>query len=197
MPSNYAHYRFARRMLPLLPARVQAHEALYLAGCHGPDPLYYFDPFHRENAARAVADRVHRTSGAELFSRLPDVAREDGGRAFLFGLLTHYCLDSGCHPFVNGLVRRGVCGHAALETEFDRFLMEKDGIRRPHRVDLSEHVELTDAECTVAAAFFPPLTAEEYAASVAAMRPRRRGALSAAASSAATAPSPVSWWSGT
>ena len=40
--------------------------------------------------------------------------------------------------------------------------MVRDGIHEPHRVDLSEHVALTEGECAVAAAFFPPLKTEEY-----------------------------------
>lgn len=176
MPSNYAHYRFAQRMLPQLDSRVTNCVELYLTGCHGPDPMFYYDPY-KPNPIRDIADRIHKTSGLELFPPLADRLREsctDGEYAYLCGLLTHYCLDSTCHPFVNGLVRRGVCGHAALETEFDRFLMEMDGIPKPHRVDLSAHVTPGEADYAVAAAFYPPLTAEEFRTSVEKMHKANR-----------------------
>lgn len=168
MPSNYAHYRFAQRMVDLLDERVWKEPALYYAGCHGADPMFYYDVY-APNPIRAIADDHHRIRGKDLFTRECDRLRgscSDAQFAFLMGFLTHYCLDSTCHPYVNGLARQGICGHAALETEFDRFLMVRDGIREPHRVDLSEHVALTDSECAVAAAFFPPLTREEYVTSL-------------------------------
>ena len=168
MPSNYAHYRFAQRMVDLLDERVWKEPALYYAGCHGADPMFYYNAF-APNPIRRIADDHHEITGKALFTRECDRLRgscSDAQFAFLMGFLTHYCLDSTCHPYVNGLARQGICGHAALETEFDRFLMVRDGIHEPHRVDLSEHVALTEGECAVAAAFFPPLKAEEYITSL-------------------------------
>jgi len=138
--------------------------------------MFYFDPF-QSNPIRAIADDYHRITGRDLFTMECDRLRKgcsDGELAFLFGFLTHYCLDSSCHPFVNGLVRKKICGHAALETEFDRFLMERDGIHVPHTVDLSEHVSLTDDQCALAATFFPPLTAQEYITSLQKMHKANR-----------------------
>jgi len=168
MPANYAHYRFAQRMVDLLDEQVWKEPALYYAGCHGADPMFYYNVY-AHNPIREIADAHHRITGRELFTRECDRLRgncSDKELSFLLGFLTHYCLDSTCHPYVNGLARSGVCGHAALETEFDRFLMVRDGIHMPHKVDLSEHVALTDSECAVAAAFFPPLRQEEYIASL-------------------------------
>ncbi|MBQ3488023.1 MAG: zinc dependent phospholipase C family protein [Clostridia bacterium] len=168
MPSNYAHYRFAQRVIDLLDERVWKEPALYYAGCHGADPMFYYNVY-AQNPIRKIADEHHRICGKELFTRECGRLRDgctDAQLAFLMGFLTHYCLDSTCHPYVNGLARQGVCGHAALETEFDRFLMVRDGIHAPHTVDLSEHVALTEEECAVAAAFFPPLTRGEYVTSL-------------------------------
>ena len=138
--------------------------------------MFYFDAF-KPNPVREIADHYHRITGRELFEAACGRLREnctDKEYAFLMGFLTHFCLDSTCHPYVNGLSRRGVCGHAALETEFDRFLMVRDGIRRPHLVDLSEHVSLTEEDCPVAASFFSPLTAEQYTQSLEKMHKANR-----------------------
>ena len=107
MPSNYAHYRFAQRMIDRLDPRVWGQTALYYAGCHGADPMFYYDAFH-PNPVRAIADRYHAITGRELFTAACQRLREsctDAAYAFLFGFLTHYCLDSTCHPFVNQLAR--------------------------------------------------------------------------------------------
>ena len=176
MPSNYAHYRFAQRMVDRLDKRVWEEPALYYAGCHGADPMFYYNVY-APNPIRKIADAHHQITGKELFTRECDRLRgncSDKELAFLVGFLTHYCLDSTCHPYVNGLARKKVCGHAALETEFDRFLMVRDGIHVPHTVDLSEHVALTDEECAIAAAFFPPLKQEDYITSLAKMHKANR-----------------------
>lgn len=176
MPSNYAHYRFAQSVVDQLESQIWDQTAMYYAGCHGADPMFYYDPFHK-NPVRAIGDDYHRITGRELFTMECDRLRKgcsDAELAFLFGFLTHYCLDSSCHPFVNGLVRQKVCGHAALETEFDRFLMARDGIHNPHLMDLSEHVSLTNEQCALAATFFPPLKPEEYVTSLKKMHKANR-----------------------
>ena len=55
MPSNYAHYRFAAHMLPLLPGDVrrpvQRYRRLYDIGLHGPDIFYYYFPALKSSRA--------------------------------------------------------------------------------------------------------------------------------------------------
>ena len=107
MPSNYAHYRFAQRMVDLLDERVWKEPALYYAGCHGADPMFYYNAF-APNPIRRIADDHHAITGKALFTRECDRLRgncSDAQFAFLMGFLTHYCLDSTCHPFVIGLAR--------------------------------------------------------------------------------------------
>lgn len=164
MPANYAHNRFGKLVMACPGEWLKKYERLFLAGCHGPDPLFYYDPFG-PNEIRDLAEKIHGTSGKILFTDLCQMVREEPegpGWAFLFGLLAHYCLDSSCHPTVNALHRSGECNHTELETEFDRFLMELDGISRPHTRDLGRHMKLTEAECATAASLFPPLTPEQY-----------------------------------
>lgn len=176
MPATYAHYRFARQVASSLPDRihkaVQKGSALYLAGCHGPDPMFYYDPF-RKNAVDALGARLHAISGKELFDLGCRQLRKNPsprGCLYLYGLLTHYCLDTGCHPFVNDLAQRGICNHTELETEFDRFLLELDGVTKPHTRDLGVHLMLTAADCREAAACYPGMTPQEFRRSVRNMR---------------------------
>lgn len=164
MPSGYAHYRFGSEMLPLLPGEgsrlAQRFRQLYDVGLQGPDPLFYYNPVFRSNMG-ALASRLHRQSGREFFGnalKKLKVSPSEGARAYLFGLLGHYCLDSVCHPYVRGVAAVGRIGHTEMETEFDRFLMEKDGIAKPHRFSMGDHYRLTRGECVTAALFLEPAT---------------------------------------
>ena len=167
MPATYAHYRFGRQALAALSVQVQAavnaHPRLYDAGLHGPDPLFYHSMFRRDRLG-VLASRYHRIPGGELFedlcARLRETPRE-ADTAFLFGLLTHYCLDSACHPFIVKLDAAKTCGHSELETEFDRFLLCLDAEPLPHTRDLGEHLRLGPEELEVMARFFPPATAAQ------------------------------------
>lgn len=164
MPSGYAHYRFGNQLLPLLPReirqRVDRHRNLYDMGLHGPDLFLYYDPA-RKNQVAPLSDLFHYQSGEAFFSRVCRRCRMEPSEpalAYLYGLLAHYCLDSLCHPFVYQHTWDGSLGHLALETEFDRYLLEKDGKLPPHTQDCSGHIRLNRDECAVAAGFYPQAT---------------------------------------
>ena len=106
MPSNYAHYRFGVEMLQLMPGdirrTVNRFRRLYDMGLHGPDVFFYYNPLHQTKTGE-MGRRIHKQSGADLFMRICRSLRmepSEGGEAYLYGLLTHYCLDSLCHPYV-------------------------------------------------------------------------------------------------
>ena len=167
MPAAYAHYRFGQQMLSMLPPAIQktagAHPQLYDAGLHGPDPLFFHNILHSDEVY-ALASFYHHIPGTELFegccARLSRPA-DDRETAYLFGLLTHYTLDSQCHPFIVELDSGGKCPHSQLETEFDRFLLERDGVSSPHLRDPGAHLRPDRQELAVMARFFPPVTARQ------------------------------------
>lgn len=105
-----------------------------------------------------MGSRLHKMSGQDFFREACLQADSEGAKVYLYGLLAHYCLDSVCHPFVHKMVNTGQAGHVLLESEFDRFLMERDGIPSPHTWDITGHMKLTRGECLTAAQFFPPAT---------------------------------------
>lgn len=169
MPASYAHYRFGKLLLPELPedARqcVQRFRRMYDVGLHGPDIFFHHSHF-LETPAKRLADTAHRLSGQELFSRACAAADSEAARAYLYGLLAHYCLDAACHPFINKMEDSGQAGHTGLEAEFDRYLMALDGIPEPHRHDFTRHLKLTRGECMSVAAFYPGATGAEVNQSV-------------------------------
>lgn len=158
MPNIYAHYRFGVALLPLLPADVrrtiQRFRRLYDVGLHGPDIFY----FCIGSSAR-LGSKFHRQTGQEFFQRVcrtVRLERSEASLSYLYGVLIHYCLDSMCHPLVHE--REGTATHQQIETEFDRFLLEKDGRVPPQCQDFSHHLKLTQGECETVAKFYPPAT---------------------------------------
>lgn len=161
MPSNYAHYRFGCLALeavePQLRRSVSRFRQLYDVAQHGPDLFFYDNPFWGSQGTR-LGKAFHGQTGQEFFANACAVwkdAPSDAGRVYLYGLLGHYCLDSHCHPLVWELHNSGAVRHAELETDFDRFLLRKDGKVPPHVQHTGSHIRLTRGECVTAALFFP------------------------------------------
>ena len=169
MPASYAHYRFGKLLLPTLPSHVrqtiQRFRRMYDMGLQGPDFFFYFNPFL--NTATGQLGKVfHRQTGQAFFSVACKAATSDAARAYLYGLLGHYCLDSVCHPFVNRLVQIGEAKHVPLESEFERFLLELDGKTSPETYDMSKKMHLTRGECMTVSGFFPGSTGGKVALSI-------------------------------
>lgn len=161
MPSHYAHYRFGKLALPSLPPEarqcIQRFRRLYDMGQQGPDFFFYYNPFWA-TAAGDLGQSYHHRSGLDFFPQACAQATSEAARAYLFGLLGHYCLDSISHPLIERKVAAGEANHVRLEKEFDRFCMEADGISEPAVHDMSDRIRLTRGECVTVAGFYPPAT---------------------------------------
>lgn len=169
MPSHYAHYRFGKELFPELPPQakqcVQRFRRLYDMGLQGPDFFFFYNPLW-DTAVGQLGSRFHMQSGQEFFPRVCAQADTEAARAYLYGLLGHYCLDSICHPYVNKVNDSGEAPHIILEKEFDRYLMALDNLPDPASQDLSDKVKLTRGECVTVAGFYPPATPGQVNAGV-------------------------------
>ena len=167
MPASYAHYRFGKQMLSAMPAAqrqcVQRFRRLYDMGLYGPDIFFNYNPLMK-TAVGDLGGVFHRQTGQEFFTRVCAQANTEAARAYLYGVLCHYCLDSNCHPYVQKQVDGGQVRHVELEAEFDRFLLDADGLPVPY--DMSAHMKLTRGECVTVAGFYPPATPANVNASV-------------------------------
>lgn len=164
MPAGYAHFRFGNNVLPHLPPdaakAVQSFRQLYDVGLQGPDLLFYYNPVFRTETGE-LAYMLHRQSGKEFFGnalRRMKTNSTECAVAYLYGILGHYCLDSLCHPYIHGVSAEGKIGHTEMESEFDRFLMEKDGIAEPHFYRMDRHFRLSRKDCDTAALLLEPAT---------------------------------------
>ena len=172
MPSNYAHYRFGclalKHLSPELQRQIGRFRQLYDVGEHGPDLFFFHNPFWK-TAVTQLGKTFHAQTGREFFTTACAEYKKDpteGARVYLYGLLAHYCLDSLCHPYVWEKHHAGQARHAELETDFERFLLRKDGKVPPHLQRVTNHVRLTRGECVTAARFFPTATPGQISQSV-------------------------------
>lgn len=161
MPATYAHYRFGAAMLGKMPADVsrtaKRHRRMFDVGLHGPDLFFFYKPALRTKTGK-LGHKFHMQTGREFFSRLCRNLRlepTEAGQAYLYGALCHYALDANCHPLVEKYSWEGIASHSRIEAEFDRFLMEMDGLQPPYGVNLTKHMTLTKPECGIVSRFYP------------------------------------------
>lgn len=165
MPSVYAHYRFGAQLISQLPPPIQRtigrFRQLYDMGLHGPDIFCYQGAFVPGTGTK-LSNKFHTQTGKVFFEHVCRSVRlspSEGAMAYLYGVLAHYALDSLSHPFINRMAGQGKATHNQIETEFDRFLLERDGKKPPHLQDLSGHIKLTPGECETAAGFYTNVSA--------------------------------------
>ncbi len=161
MPSIYAHYRFGAELLTQLPPELQRSakrfRQLYDMGLHGPDLFYYEHAIPKLYTGK-LGLKHHSPTGKAYFHRACRMLRlhpSEGAMAYLLGVLAHYALDSLSHPYILRMAEEKGVPRSVIETEFDRFLLEKDGRTPAYLQDLSEHIHLTPGECQTAALFYP------------------------------------------
>lgn len=135
MPSVYAHERFGQQVLEQLsaPAKslVQTFRTQFGIGLQGPDFLF----FHRAWKSNPVPGQglaIHKAPAGPLFASFREILKQKGNHsmeaACALGTICHFMLDSACHWYVERQIRETGVGHNEIETEFERFLMELDGL---------------------------------------------------------------------
>ncbi len=168
MPTTYAHYKFGKEVYNALPEPVQtvvkAHRELYDIGQHGPDILfYYLNDLHRGPVNRQGTG-LHKQIAEPFFQHGIEVIRNEwcpsAGRAYMYGFICHFTLDSECHPYVEKMIQVSGIGHNELEMEFDRYLMTQDGID-PLTYLGTDHIHPTMENASVIAPFFTGLTPQQ------------------------------------
>ncbi len=133
MPAIYAHYIFGKKVYASLPKEekkiIRQGKDAFLLGLHGPDLLFYYYPISK-NRINQQGSRMHKRLAADFFDKGKQNYQSGHSlilRAYLYGFLCHFILDSECHPYITDYMEEHSLGHLEIETEFDRFLMEADG----------------------------------------------------------------------
>ena len=141
MPNYFAHLIFGGKVLQSLPqplaAQIREERAAFHLGCLGPDPLFFYRPA-LPNPYRREGMKMHAENAAPAFQRLALAIREGLPQAgsYAAGFLCHLALDSACHGYVDRRAAQGPISHMAMEGEYDRMLMELDGLNAGARAYL-------------------------------------------------------------
>ena len=164
MPGTYAHYKFGKDVYKRVPEairlEIRKHLGLYEIGLHGPDILFYYKPLFK-NRINGAGSAMHDRPAAEFFGpgvrMVRETGEDHGERAYLYGFLTHFILDSQCHGYVEEKRRASGISHSEIETEFDRMLMVEDGLDPVSR-HLTDHIDPSRKNAAVIARFFPGIS---------------------------------------
>lgn len=171
MPSTYAHYRFGKQVRALLSEDIRCiidrQRALYDIGLQGPDILFHYNAFSH-NPVNQLGHAMHDWSGHRFFGAIEGKATSDAAKAYLWGLICHFSLDSVCHGTVNRTVEETGIGHFDVETEYERALMLNDGLD-PFRYKPAAHFAPNETLGQVMADFFG-ITAKQALKAVRAMK---------------------------
>lgn len=127
MPAFYTHYRFGCDVLKQLPEDIRsictAHRGLFDHWLTRTGHLLFL------STRSAEQGEPHRLCGTQALGRyflqraqkvIASAHDKDAARAYFYGLLCHFTLDSICHPYIHTAMKEFNVTHAATETAFDR-----------------------------------------------------------------------------
>lgn len=166
MPAIYAHDKFGNMVYQKLDGEigsiVKKYPRAFRIGLQGPDILFFYNAL-KENAVCALGSQLHREMASDFIVHAMPVLREKGTDtreyAYLLGFICHFILDSECHPYVGEQVKATGVDHNTIESEFEKYVMRKDGIE-PLSYRIGDTVP-TDMETAQAIApFYRGLTAK-------------------------------------
>ena len=135
MPTTYAHHSFGERCLRTLPESlrqlVAANRAIFDYGVHGPDIYFYYHaltPNAINDFGRALHDIPFSETLAGIRPRFTVCDDRDAALSYLLGFTAHFALDAWCHGYVERKAEVSGISHNKLESQYDRYLMLRDGL---------------------------------------------------------------------
>ncbi len=172
MPSTYAHYRMGKEVSEALEGEawhsISMYRQLYLIGLHGPDILFYYKPL-KSNPVNRIGFGMHERPGMEFFRYAVKVIEKKKNKepylAYMYGVMCHFALDVSCHGYIDKKIAESGVTHAEIEVEFDRMLMEKDGLD-PLRHSLTDHIVPSMRNAGVISCFYDGTTPEQVQAAL-------------------------------
>lgn len=167
MPAAYTHYRFGKDVLECLPfvyrKPIEKYREFFDIGLHGPDILFYYRPLS-SNPVNQTGFAMHDRPGAEFFTRASKLYKNsddpDALKAYLYGFICHFTLDSACHPYIQKMTAKSHIDHNEIETELDRYFMVRDRIK-PSRYIPVEHIHATAEAGKIISPCFESVTPAE------------------------------------
>ena len=175
MPETYAHLTFGNKVLNNLESELREtvgkNLSIYQIGLHGPDIFYYYKPYYPNRVTR-IARREHENEANLFFTKALSVIRcqlsREKATAYIAGCITHFMLDSICHPYISDKVGWGL-SHSDIEIEFERMLMIKNGLD-PFHYKPTVHLTIKEENAKLIAFFYDGITPGEIMESISTMK---------------------------
>lgn len=139
MPTTYAHFQFGQDCLTKLPNEwirsIDRRPSLYNFGVQGPDLLFYSKPWSRINQEK-LGGKIHDKPATEIFEKFRQALeknprKEEEIMIYAFAMLSHFTLDSTCHPYIERKEEVSAVSHNLIESQYDGYLMRKNGVEDP------------------------------------------------------------------
>ena len=141
---------------------IENKRELFDIGLHGPDILFYYRPILK-NDVSSQGYVMHDRPADDFFNRAAEVIAKSedpaAARAYIYGFICHFALDSECHPYVEKMIQVSGISHSEIEMEFDRMLLTEDFLN-PLRHDSAKHIHPTIENGRVIAPFFEEVSPE-------------------------------------
>lgn len=176
MPALYAHNQFGNKVLQRVELERRVEILKYLRqfriGLQGPDYLFFYKPLFK-NPINQIGHQIHERPVREFMEYAKKVVKKSGTDSpeygYIMGFICHFTLDSECHPFVAEEIKRTGVGHIEIESEFEKFMMRKNG-EEPlsYPVGKTFPTDMATAECI--AKFYEGVEAKEVRYALKSMR---------------------------
>lgn len=132
MPSLVTHYLFGKNVIKLsdrdIIKTVKADLNAFNIGLQGPD-IFFYDIIHTTIAGnKQLGSKMHRYSTAKYFRRFIEYVNDNKLnnnntlRAYFYGILCHYSLDTNAHPYIYEQTGTSLKKHFELESDIDEIL---------------------------------------------------------------------------
>lgn len=146
MPTTYTHYAYGQDVFYNLPPKIQKEIRPYMdyynIGVHGPDILFYYHCFHK-NKINQYGVEIHNRPAEVFFRHAFRVFGRHRGRkaeaAYLAGFMTHFILDSDCHPYIRKRMEETGISHEEIEADWDSQMLRRDH-KNPVRYKRARHI---------------------------------------------------------
>lgn len=138
MPAATTHAEFAKKVLVLLPEEEQkkiTSKPMYYLGSQGPDLFFFHKYMFLPGSLNQYGGMMHSENVRETIAYMKKHTPTPALHSYFMGFLTHYALDSTCHPIIYAYSKKESDlegrneseAHFRLEGEIDAWLLNSMG----------------------------------------------------------------------
>ena len=136
MPAATTHAEFAKTVYESLPKEQKdaiTSMPMYYLGSQGPDLFFFHKYMFLPQSLNRYGSIMHSDRVRETIAYMKDHTHSPSLHSYFMGFLTHYSLDSFCHPIINAFAKKeceeaGIHeseAHFRLEGEIDGWLLNR------------------------------------------------------------------------